>query len=105
MAMSEQFTKVGDGMLVRAPGKINISLLVKGKRPDGYHDIESIMAKIGWYDEIVIENKSEIRNSKSETIQNSNFQMTKTMKADKFGGKQEKMVRPCSPRVSQGELH
>jgi 4-diphosphocytidyl-2-C-methyl-D-erythritol kinase len=53
--MSEQFTKVGEGLLVRAPGKINLSLLVKGKRADGYHDIESIMAKIDWYDEILIE--------------------------------------------------
>ncbi|MGD0078968.1 MAG: hypothetical protein ABSB91_10150, partial [Sedimentisphaerales bacterium] len=53
--MSEQFEKVGGGLLVRAPGKINISLLVKGKRADGFHDIESIMAKIDWYDEIVIE--------------------------------------------------
>jgi 4-diphosphocytidyl-2-C-methyl-D-erythritol kinase len=50
-----QFEVVGGGLLVRAPGKINISLLVKGKRPDGFHDIESIMAKIDWYDEIVIE--------------------------------------------------
>jgi len=66
MAMSEQFTKVGDGLLVRAPGKINISLLVKGKRPDGYHEIETIMAKVDWYDEIVIE-KYEIRNTKYET--------------------------------------
>jgi 4-diphosphocytidyl-2-C-methyl-D-erythritol kinase len=53
--MSEQFTKINDGLLVRAPGKINLSLLVKGKRADGYHDIESIMAKIDWYDEILIE--------------------------------------------------
>jgi 4-diphosphocytidyl-2-C-methyl-D-erythritol kinase len=53
--MSEQFEKIGEGLLVRAPGKINISLLVKGKRADGYHDIESIMAKIDWFDEILIE--------------------------------------------------
>jgi 4-diphosphocytidyl-2-C-methyl-D-erythritol kinase len=53
--MSEQFSKAGDGLLVRAPGKINLSLLVAGKRPDGYHDIETIMAKINWYDEILIE--------------------------------------------------
>ncbi|MGA2094086.1 MAG: hypothetical protein ABSH16_11890 [Sedimentisphaerales bacterium] len=50
-----QFEVVGGGLLVRAPGKINISLLVKGKRADGFHNIESIMAKIDWYDEIVIE--------------------------------------------------
>ncbi|MCJ7729742.1 MAG: 4-(cytidine 5'-diphospho)-2-C-methyl-D-erythritol kinase [Sedimentisphaerales bacterium] len=55
MAENEQFTKVGDGLLVRAPGKINLSLLVAGKREDGYHDIETIMAKINWFDEILIE--------------------------------------------------
>jgi len=54
--MSEQFTKINDGLLVRAPGKINLSLLVKGKREDGYHDIETLMAKVNWYDEILIEN-------------------------------------------------
>lgn len=55
MTMSEQFEKHGDGLLVRAPGKINLSLLVAGKRPDGYHELETIMAKINWYDEILIE--------------------------------------------------
>jgi 4-diphosphocytidyl-2-C-methyl-D-erythritol kinase len=55
MAMIKQFTKSGNGLLVRAPAKINISLLVKGKRPDGYHALETIMAKINWYDEILIE--------------------------------------------------
>jgi 4-diphosphocytidyl-2-C-methyl-D-erythritol kinase len=55
MAASKQFTKVGDGFLVRAPGKINLSLLVAGKRPDGYHELETIIAKINWYDEILIE--------------------------------------------------
>jgi 4-diphosphocytidyl-2-C-methyl-D-erythritol kinase len=64
--MKEQFEKVGDGLLVRAPGKINLSLLVKGKREDGYHDIESIMAKIEWYDEILIERKTEDGGRNSE---------------------------------------
>jgi 4-diphosphocytidyl-2C-methyl-D-erythritol kinase len=50
-----QFEAIGDGLLVRAPGKINLSLLVAGKRPDGYHELETIMAKINWYDEILIE--------------------------------------------------
>ena len=72
MTVSEQFTKVGDGLLVRAPGKINISLLVKGKRADGYHDIETIMAKVDWYDEILFE-KYEIRNTKYET-QNTKYE-------------------------------
>ena len=32
-----------------------MSLLIAGKRPDGYHDIETVMAKINWFDEILIE--------------------------------------------------
>jgi 4-diphosphocytidyl-2-C-methyl-D-erythritol kinase len=66
MATSKQFTKAGDGLLVRAPGKINLSLLVAGKRPDGYHELETIMAKINWYDEILIEKNLECRIKNAE---------------------------------------
>ena len=38
-----------------APAKINLSLLIAGKRPDGFHEIETIMVKVNWYDEILIE--------------------------------------------------
>lgn len=55
MVDREQITAVGDGTLVLAPAKINLSLLIAGKRPDGFHEIETIMAKINWYDEILIE--------------------------------------------------
>jgi 4-diphosphocytidyl-2-C-methyl-D-erythritol kinase len=55
MSKEKQFENIGDGLLVRAPAKINLSLLVAGKRPDGYHELETIMAKINWYDEILIE--------------------------------------------------
>jgi 4-diphosphocytidyl-2-C-methyl-D-erythritol kinase len=51
----EQFTEVVDGLLVLAPAKINLSLLIAGKRPDGFHEIETVMAKINWYDEILIQ--------------------------------------------------
>ena len=51
----EQFEIVRDGLLVRAPAKINLSLLVADKRPDGFHEIETVMAKVNWYDEILIE--------------------------------------------------
>ena len=51
----EQFESVGEGLLVRAPVKINLSLLVAGKRPDGFHELETIMAKVDWYDDILIE--------------------------------------------------
>ena len=51
----EQFESVGEGLLVRAPAKINLSLLVVRKRQDGFHELETIMAKVNWYDEILIE--------------------------------------------------
>jgi len=55
MDSKEQITTVGEGLLVRAPAKINLSLLVAGKRPDGFHEIETVMAKVDWFDEILIQ--------------------------------------------------
>jgi len=55
MTGKEQFETVGNGLLVRAPAKINLSLLIAGKRPDGFHEIETVMAKVDFYDEILIE--------------------------------------------------
>lgn len=54
MNEKEQIETIRDGLLVRAPAKINLSLLIAGKRPDGYHEIETIMAKVNWFDEILI---------------------------------------------------
>jgi 4-diphosphocytidyl-2-C-methyl-D-erythritol kinase len=53
--MQEQFTTIGDTLLVRAPAKINLSLLIAGKREDGFHEIETLMAKVDLYDELLIE--------------------------------------------------
>ena len=39
---------------VLAPAKINLSLDVTGKRPDGYHNIETVMQAVDLYDEITI---------------------------------------------------
>jgi 4-diphosphocytidyl-2-C-methyl-D-erythritol kinase len=46
----------GDGMTIRtiAPAKINWTLEVLGKRPDGYHEIRSVMQTIDLCDEITI---------------------------------------------------
>jgi 4-diphosphocytidyl-2-C-methyl-D-erythritol kinase len=54
MTDKNQFETPDEGLLVRAPAKINLSLLVAGKRPDGFHELETIMAKVNWYDEILI---------------------------------------------------
>ena len=51
----EQFEHTADGLVVRAPAKINLSLLITGKRPDGFHGIETLMAKVAWYDELFFE--------------------------------------------------
>lgn len=55
MTYLNQFETAGNGLLVRAPAKINLSLLIKGKRPDGYHELETLMAKINWYDQLLFE--------------------------------------------------
>ena len=51
----DQFEHTTAGLVVRAPAKINLSLLISGKRPDGFHGIETLMAKINWYDELLFE--------------------------------------------------
>ena len=51
----DQFENTHSGLIVRAPAKINLSLLITGKRPDGFHGIETLMAKINWYDELLFE--------------------------------------------------
>ncbi|MHC4289768.1 MAG: 4-(cytidine 5'-diphospho)-2-C-methyl-D-erythritol kinase [Planctomycetota bacterium] len=52
---SDQFEHTDAGLIVRAPAKINLSLLITGKRPDGFHGIETVMAKVNWYDELLFE--------------------------------------------------
>lgn len=44
---------------VKAFAKLNLFLDVLGKRPDGYHNIDSVMQSIDLYDEIVISDNSE----------------------------------------------
>lgn len=39
---------------IQCPAKINLSLKVTGKRPDGFHNIESVMQTINLYDYLTI---------------------------------------------------
>lgn len=41
-------------MKVLAPAKINLFLEVKNRRPDGYHNLESVMHTVSLYDEITL---------------------------------------------------
>jgi len=44
-------------LLVKAPAKINLHLEVLGKRPDGYHELETLMVAIDRYDDLVFEER------------------------------------------------
>ena len=48
-------------MILFPNAKINLGLMITGKRPDGYHDISTVMVPIGWCDvlEIVPSRKKE----------------------------------------------
>ena len=45
---------------MKAPAKINLFLRVLDKRPDGYHNIESLMQTISLYDELTLEKSDDI---------------------------------------------
>ena len=47
-----------NGMQVLAPAKINLSLKVCGRRDDGFHEIETLIAPITLYDQIEIVERS-----------------------------------------------
>ncbi|WP_437204744.1 4-(cytidine 5'-diphospho)-2-C-methyl-D-erythritol kinase [Planctomicrobium sp. SH664] len=40
----------GSSLVVRTPAKLNLYLQVVGRRPDGYHDLETLMVSVGLYD-------------------------------------------------------
>lgn len=57
--LKPQFETSAQGLLARAPAKVNLSLLIADKRPDGYHNLETLMAKITFYDELLFETDKE----------------------------------------------
>jgi 4-diphosphocytidyl-2-C-methyl-D-erythritol kinase len=40
---------------VRCPAKINLGLWILGKRPDGYHEIDTVLQSVGLEDELLLE--------------------------------------------------
>lgn len=42
---------------VQCPAKVNLTLKITGRRPDGFHNIESIMQTIGLYDYLTVDIK------------------------------------------------
>lgn len=45
---------MGNHLVVRCPAKLNLFLEVLGRRPDGFHDIETVMQAVDLYDELRI---------------------------------------------------
>lgn len=42
--------QLGQSLCVRAPAKLNLFLEIHGKRPDGFHELETLMVRVGIYD-------------------------------------------------------
>ena len=59
--MSEKLT-------ILAPAKINLYLNVLSKRPDGYHDIESVMQTVGIFDRLNVERRDPEGEEKTITV-------------------------------------
>jgi 4-diphosphocytidyl-2-C-methyl-D-erythritol kinase len=52
---------VADGGLVeRAPAKVNLDLLIGGRRPDGYHELDSLVVFAGAHDLLTLERAGEL---------------------------------------------
>ncbi len=45
--------RCGAGVLVRAPAKVNLFLEVLQRRPDGYHELATLMTAVSLYDTLL----------------------------------------------------
>src|SRR5438309_700993 len=50
-----------DTIVVRAPAKVNLFLEVLGKRPDGYHEIATLMVAIRLMDTLIFKEEPDLR--------------------------------------------
>ncbi len=53
-AVHTLFATGQDALVVAAPAKLNLSLEILRKRPDGYHDLESLMVAVDLFDTLEI---------------------------------------------------
>ena len=48
-----RLTRTADSLTVLCPAKLNLFLEVRGRRPDGYHEIDTVMHAVTLYDTLV----------------------------------------------------
>ena len=53
---------------LRVPAKLNLALDVLSLRPDGYHEIQTVMQAVSIYDELVLRRRSERGVTLSSTL-------------------------------------
>lgn len=46
--------ETAEGLTVMAPAKLNLFLEILGRRPDGYHEIETLMVAVDLFDELTV---------------------------------------------------
>lgn len=51
----------GDGLQVAAPAKLNLFLEVLARRPDGFHEIETLMTPVSLYDRLAFQTRNDDR--------------------------------------------
>lgn len=56
-----RFRCQGPSLVVDTPAKLNLFLDVRGKRPDGYHELETLMVSIGLFDTLRFSPRSDGR--------------------------------------------
>jgi len=54
-----QFPSGPRSLVVAAPAKLNLFLEIAGKRPDGYHDLESLMVAVNLFDTLELTSRSD----------------------------------------------
>ncbi|QGU00545.1 4-diphosphocytidyl-2-C-methyl-D-erythritol kinase [Candidatus Syntrophocurvum alkaliphilum] len=70
-----------NSITIEAPAKINLTLDIKGKRDDGYHELETVMHQIDLLDYIKIEKTNENISIQSENTQIPNNEENLAYKA------------------------
>ena len=68
---------------IKCPAKINLFLHITNKRPDGFHELQSLITKIDLFDELVVEKSTkfslEINGEFAEFIEINNNLFTKIL--------------------------